>query len=160
MGRPDIDAIVIAAVDDPANPEKIVTYPPVPRTEMLARFEAHYRARVAAGQNTSDARNFIALDPVASAMVTGTGSGIIAGLRPLGERPIPSVGLKILRQRWPSPTITAASEVGQPSGSPPAAPAFADDEPGRSTLLDAKQRLADELHLPLSALELTLTVRV
>jgi hypothetical protein len=155
LGRPDVDAIVIAAVDDPANPEKIVTYPPVPRIEMLARFNAHFQARVAAGQNMSDTRNFVALDQVTTAMVSGTGSGIIEELQPLGEMPIPSVfRLRLLRGD------TAASEIGSPSGSPPTPPASADDEPGRSTLLEAKQRLADELHLPLSALELTLTVRV
>jgi hypothetical protein len=148
LGRPDIDAVLIVAVDRVANPQRILTYPPIPRSEMLERLNAHRAARVAAGQNVQDARNFVALDRY-DHNVYGVGSGVIDGRQPIGDVPA-----RVFRRRLP----VSASEEPLPSEQPQNVSREEETEPSRPTLIEWKRRIALAEGLPEEAVEITIRV--
>jgi hypothetical protein len=145
----DVDVVLVAALDDPANPEKVEVY--IFEAEAVrARFRAAYEARVAAGHRVKD--NFgmwLKLDRDDRGLPTSVGSGL-ADQRP----PVATYALADL-MALESSAVTVA---------PPTAPAFSDQASVRGTetishiMAAARERVAELAGVRLEAVTLDVNI--
>ena len=150
----DVDAIVVASVDDKENPRKTEVYL-FPMEEVRKRFRDGYQARKAAGHTLPDDRGmWIALDSREGNSPSNVGSGLGDEFPPIGTIPFEECGI-----------AEPDADTSTPAGAPEAAAPIAAPLPGAlptltiaDVIADARQKISGIAGVGLDAVKIDLKI--